>query len=118
MVKRIFPKTKKIVVLPNYDALPSYPDVDAAFSTLAHAKAWTSSRTDYTAVVPKNMRYTILFAYMMPDNSDRFRTFVDYWLRIQRVNGFRDKMVKRWLDGIPEANTTPRWSILRELEGH
>lgn len=116
LINRIFPKAK-VVVLPTYDVLPDHPEVDAAIWTRAQAKAWTTPRADYTAVVPQDFGGELLIAYLMPGGSDDLRSFVNYWLRIQHVNGFNQRMVERWIDGKPDASRKPRWNIIRQIEG-
>ena len=58
-----------------------------------------------------------LIAYLMPTGADQLRTFVDYWLRLQQVSGFRDRMVRHWIDGKRDTKLRPRWSILRNVLG-
>jgi Na+/H+-dicarboxylate symporter len=107
----------KMVVLPSYSVLEDHPEVNAALWTLEQAKAWAAPRANYTAVVPKNLGGKILIAFLMPKEADQFRRFVNYWLRLQRVNGFHQRMVGRWIDGNPDAKQKPRWSILRNVIG-
>ena len=115
LINRIFPAAK-VVVLPNYDALPDHPEVDAAIWTLAQAKAWTATRADYTAVVPKDLGGELLIAYLMPQESQDLRSFVNYWLRIQHVNGFNERMVARWIEGKPNTVRRQRWSFVRQID--
>jgi len=115
LINRIFPKAK-VVVLRNYDELPEHPEIDAAIWTLAQAKAWTATRADYTAVVPKNLGGELLIAYLMPKEATGLRSFVNYWLRIRNVNGFNDRMVERWIEGKPDSGRKRRWSIVREID--
>jgi len=115
LINRIFPKAK-VVVLRNYDELPEHPEIDAAIWTLAQAKAWTAARADYTAVVPKNLGGELLIAYLMPKESQDLRSFVNYWLRIQHVNGFNERMVARWIEGKPNTVRRQRWSFVRQID--
>ena len=114
LIGRLFPKAK-FVGLPDYDALPDHPEIDAAIWTLAQAKAWAAPRANYTAVVPKDLGGELLMAYLMPKDARQFRSYVNYWLRIQDVNGFNARMVSRWIEGKPASSQTPRWSILQEM---
>ena len=59
----------------------------------------------------------LLIAYLIPQGAHELRQFLDYWLRLQRVNGFHDRMVRHWLDGEPESKKRPRWSLLGYLTG-
>lgn len=106
-----------IKVLTNYSDLAAHKDVDAAIWTLEQAKAWAATRAAYTAVVPRDMGGDLLIAYMIPRGTPELRQYLNYWLRLQRVNGFHDRMVKLWLDGKPETTRKPRWSLLGYLIG-
>lgn len=115
LIKRVYPAAK-VIVLPNYHTLPDHPEVDAAVWTLTQAKAWAAAHKDYTAVVPNDFGDDLLIAYLMPRSSMELRSFVNYWLRIQRVNGFNQRMVARWIDGKSDAVPKPRWSVFDETE--
>jgi hypothetical protein len=52
----------------------------------------------------------------MPKEATGLRSFVNYWLRIQNVNGFNDRMVERWIEGKPDSGRKRRWSIVREID--
>jgi len=116
LANRLFPGAKQ-VVLPSYDVLPQHPEVDAAIWTLEQAKAWAAPLPDYAAVVPKGLGGHFLIAYLMPEDALNFRVYLDYWLRLQEVNGFKDRMVRKWIDGTPEKEEAPRWSILHNVLG-
>lgn len=116
LAKRVLPGAK-VVVIPSYAVLEDHPEVDAAIWTLEQAKAWAAPREAYTAVVPRNLGGQFLIAYLLPDDTGQFREFLKYWLRLQRVNGFHDRIVSQWIDGKPEKKEQPRWSIARNVLG-
>lgn len=116
LAERLFRKAK-VKVLESYADLADHPEIDGALWTLEQAKAWAASHASYTAVVPKDMGGELLIAYLIPRGAHKLRQFLDYWLRLQRVNGFHDRMVRHWLDGQPEPKKTPRWSLLGYLVG-
>lgn len=116
LANRLFPGAQQ-AILPSYDVLPQHPEVDAAIWTLEQAKAWSAPLPDYAAVVPKGLGGHFLIAYLMPDDAFNFHAYLDYWLRLQEVKGFKDRMVRKWIDGTPETEEVPRWSILRNVLG-
>ena len=118
LAQRLFRDAKvNVKVLESYADLAEQADIDAALWTLEQAKAWAASRSLYTAVVPKDMGGELLIAYLIPRGARELRLFVNYWLRLQRVDGFHQSTVRHWLDGEPEPRKTPRWSILGNLLG-
>lgn len=116
LAHRLLPNVK-VIVLPDYSVLPQHPEVGAAIWTLEQAKAWAAPRADYTAVVPRSLGGQFLIAYLMPKQADQLREFLDYWFRLQRVSGFRQRMVDQWIEGKPETKPQPRWSIMRDILG-
>lgn len=116
LAKRLLPQAE-VIVLPSYDDLPKHPEIDVAIWTLAQAKAWAAPRINYTAVVPKDLGGQLFIAYLIPDNADQFRLFLDYWLRLQEANGFKRRMISQWIDGNPDSLPKPRWSIMNDVLG-
>jgi len=116
LADRLLPDAQ-VVVLPSYDELPAHPHIDAALWTLEQAKAWAAPRADYAAVVPRDLGGHFLIAYLMPGDALQFRNYLDYWLRLQEVNGFNQRMVRKWIEGKPDTTSQPRWSILRDVLG-
>ncbi|MCR9214839.1 MAG: cation:dicarboxylase symporter family transporter [Proteobacteria bacterium] len=114
MTKRLFPDAT-IKVLPNYDALPKHPDIDAALWTLEQAKAWSLQHENYSAVLPRNLGGKIPIAYLMPSGSEQFRAFVNYWLRLQSLNDFGARMHEKWLDGKSTQQKVTRPGLLYRL---
>jgi Na+/H+-dicarboxylate symporter/ABC-type amino acid transport substrate-binding protein len=106
-----------VVRLPSYDALPRHPEVEAVLWTREQARAWARPRVGYTAVEPTDIGGPLLFGYVMPPDAVDLRQFVDYWMRLQRANGFHDRLVDRWIHGKPDPVQTPRWSIARDVLG-
>lgn len=82
-------------------------------------QAWAFALTDraYTAVRPRDLGGSLMFAYVIPPNWDGFLRYVNYWLRLQRDSGFHDRMVDKWINADPNAERGPRWSILRNVLG-
>lgn len=115
LARQLFPGAK-VVVVPNYFALPAHPEVDAAIWTLEQARVWASAYPAYTAVVPKDLGSPFLFAYLMPPSEGQFEQYLDYWLKLRATDGFRDRMRRKWLEGKPETKPE-HWSILKNLLG-
>ncbi len=114
LAKQVLPDSN-LTVLPSYESLPQHPEIDAALWTLEQARAWAAPREGYTAIVPKDLGGRFLIAYLMQADALEFRDYLDYWLKLQEVNGFNERMVEKWIDGKPDAERTPRWSILRDV---
>lgn len=116
LTKRIFPNAT-IKVLPSYAVLDQHNDVDAAIWTLEQAKAWAATRADYTVVVPRDLGGRFLIGYLMPKGSTGFQKYVNYWLQLQRANGFEAAMSRLWMEAKPPLDRKPRRSLFGLPQG-
>jgi proton glutamate symport protein len=111
LVRQLFPKAR-IETLESYDELPAHPEIDAAIWSLDQARAWASSREDFTAVKPKDMGSPLVFAYFLPPDAASVTRFVNLWLTWQAESGFRDAQIAYWIKGETRSIRTPRWNLL------
>lgn len=115
-LKRTFPNAT-ISVVPGYRQLPDFSKIDAALWTLVQAKALAASNPELIAVQPSDAGNPYLFAYLMPPDAEEFAKFVNYWLDLKKADGFEQRQRGYWIEGVPTADPTPRWSILRSILG-
>ena len=115
-LKRTFPNAE-IVVVPDYRQVPDFSKIDAAIWTLVQAEALAAAHPGLIAVVPSDVGNPYLLAYLMPPGAEEFENFVSYWLNLKRTNGFEARQRAFWVERIPRADPTPRWSILRNVFG-
>ena len=115
-VKRTFPNAE-IVVVPDYRQVPDFSKIDAAIWTLVQAEALSAAHPELIAVAPSDVGNPYLLAYLMPPSAEEFENFVSYWLNLKRTDGFEARQRAYWVERIPRADPTPRWSILRNVLG-
>jgi proton glutamate symport protein len=115
-VKRTFPDAE-IVVVPNYDVLPDFSRIDAAVWTLTQAEALAAAHPRLAVVHPSDAGDPYLFAYLMAPNSEQLANFVNYWLELKRSDGSEQQERDYWIKRLPREDTSPRWSILRNILG-
>ncbi|HKF61609.1 MAG TPA: cation:dicarboxylase symporter family transporter [Dongiaceae bacterium] len=111
LAHQLFPKAR-IVTFDSYDDLLRHPEIDAAFWSLAQARAWASAHPGYSAVHPAGIGAPFIFAYLLPPDAEGLTRFVDLWLSLQARNGFRDAQIAYWIEGEPRASWTPRWNLI------
>lgn len=58
-----------------------------------------------------------MIAWLMPGDARQRRQFLDYWLRLQRLSGFDQRMERLWIDGKLDNTQQPRWSSIRNVLG-
>jgi proton glutamate symport protein len=115
-VQRTFPNAQ-IVVVPNYNVLPDFSQIDAAIWTLTQAEALAAAYPQLAAVQPSDAGDPYLFAYLMPPNAEELANFINYWLQLKRSDGSEQQERDYWIKRLPRENASPRWSILRNVLG-
>jgi len=115
-VKRTFPNAE-IVLLPDYRTLPDFSKIDAAIWTFVQAEALAAAHPDLIAVAPTDAGNPYLLAYLVPQKSDEFVKFINYWLTLKQADGFEQAQRSYWIDQAPRIDHSPRWSILRNVLG-
>ncbi len=79
------------------------------------ASAYAQSHEGTTAVRPKGIASPCLFAYLMPPNSPDLVKFVNYWLALEKTEGFTKMMRDYWILGKLRLQNTSRWCIMRDV---
>ena len=115
MLRRLFPNAE-IEIVPDYSVLPAIAEqIDGAIWTLEQASAWAAAHPGFTAVQPAGTGSPILLAYLMPPGADSLRQYLDQWLELKAIDGFRATQIDYWIDGKPRAQRRPRWNLLDAL---
>jgi proton glutamate symport protein len=114
LVASLFPDAR-IVVVPSYQVLPDFSQMDAAVWSLEQAAALARSHAGITAVVPEDLGSPFLLTYLMPPRSDETIHFVNYWLELRKADGMQARERSYWIQGRPYAVPTPRWSVVRNV---
>jgi hypothetical protein len=104
-------------VLPNYNTLPDFSQIDAALWTLTQAEALAAAYPQIAAVEPSDVGDPYLFAYLLPPKAEQFLHFIDYWLELRHADGTEDRETDYWIKRLPRESTGPRWCILRDVLG-
>jgi len=115
-VHRTFPEAQMVVV-PSYNVLPDFSQLDAAVWTLTQAEALAAVYPRLAAVQPTDAGDPYLFAYLMPPDAEQLLHFVNYWLQLKRADGSEQRERDYWIKRLPRENLAPRWSILRDVLG-
>ncbi len=100
-----------IVSIENYEHLPK--NIDAALWTKSHTDAWVTIHPGFTSIVPEGLikGWQLEMAYMFNREASDFVSFVNYWLQLQKTEGFSQKQYNYWIKRIAPENKKPRWSI-------
>jgi len=109
----------KAIVVPeaDYNDVPDFSKIDAAFWTLTQADALAAAHPRLIAVETQGIGSPFLFAYLTPPRSDEFLRLINYSLAANKTSGFEKAQTDYWIKRLPRPDTTPRWCILRNVLG-
>ncbi len=116
VLKDVLPQAE-VVAEPDYDVLPDFTKVDAAFWTLTQAEAVAAAHPRLIAVATKDIGSPYLFAYLTPPRSEGLLRLINYSLAASTRSSFTQAQIDYWIERRPRLDTAPRWSILRNVLG-
>ena len=116
VLKEVLPQAQ-VVTEPDYNVLPDFTQVDGAFWTLTQAEATAAAHPRLIAVATKDIGSPFLFAYLTPPHSEGLLRLINYSLAASTRSGFTQAQTEYWIDRRPRLDTSPRWSILRNVLG-
>jgi hypothetical protein len=104
-----------IVQMPDYSSLPE--NVDAALWTRSHTDAWVTVHPGFTSLTPQGLikGWPLEMAFLFNKDANDFVSFVNYWLQLQKTEGFFQEQYTYWVDRVILKNNQPRWSILQNV---
>ena len=70
---------------------------------------------EYTIVVPEPGTNKVPLAYPLARQDERWRTFIDTWIDLQRMNGTIQELHDHWVLGKNAEKQKPRWSVIRDV---
>jgi len=116
VLKDVLPQAA-VITEPDYNVLPDFAKIDAAFWTLAQAEATAAAHPRLVAVATKDIGSPFLFAYLTPPHSEGLLHLINYSLAASARSGFTQTQTAYWIDRRPRLDISPRWSILRNVLG-
>ena len=91
------------------------PEMDAVVYSAEGGSAWTLIYPAYSVVVPKPSNMLLPMGYPVPRGEREWARFVEEWVRVRRKDGTVDALFQHWIEGRGAEDTTPRWSIVRNV---
>jgi len=93
-------------------------NLDALVTTAEGGAAWTLIYPQYAIVNPldpprKANRVPLVFG--LAERDPKFETYLNNWIRLNRLNGTIDELVNHWIYGRTAVRKKPRWSIIRDV---
>lgn len=113
-VRRMFPQAK-VVYVSSLEEMLFFREFDAVIWTQEQALILASLKPGVSVVLTKDLHPPLLFAYMMPPDSDELVRYINYWLELRSSDGFKDQMKGYWFQGKIQAAPHPRWCIIRNV---
>ena len=94
-----------------------HPDVDAFLMPAEHASGWSLIHPEFAVVVPQPDPVRVSTAFGVPWNADELVTAINEWTVFAANTGEIDTAYDYWVLGSGAEDTTPRWSIMRNVLG-
>jgi ABC-type amino acid transport substrate-binding protein len=116
LARTLFPRAT-IIPLNHSDQFFNQTNADALLTTAEAGTSFTLLYPFYdVAILRPSDTYKIMCAYAVSRScDDAFLAFLGYWLELEDKYGSLDKKYDYWVLGKNVADTTPRWSIMRDI---
>lgn len=77
--------------------------------------AWTLYYPGYSVIIPKPSIYGYAEAYAVSGHNADFLSFINQWLKMQEINGFKKENYDFWILGQGSQEEASRWSIGKDV---
>jgi Na+/H+-dicarboxylate symporter len=77
--------------------------------------AWTLYYPGYNIIIPKPSIYRYAEAYAVSGHNDDFLSFINQWLKMQEINGFKKTNYDFWILGKGSLQESSRWCIGKDI---
>lgn len=82
--------------------------VDGILWNEIQANLWANTSPTYISSTPEDLNAHLLFAFMIGRQSPEFLTYVNYWLKMKKEDGFFDANYAQWIKGTPPTHLSKR----------
>jgi len=89
--------------------------IDALIMPAEAASAWTLVYPEYAAIVPTPSSRKIPLVFVLPNDDDSFRLFVNNWLKLATSLGVGEQSYGYWILGLDADKRELRWSVIRDV---
>jgi ABC-type amino acid transport substrate-binding protein len=93
------------------------PDVDAFIHSTEAGSAWAMLYPNYSAVIPKGLRFRAPVAFVMPKSQLDYVQYMNTWLKLKKETGFQERVYDYWILGKNPKAQKPRWSVMKDVLG-
>jgi len=95
----------------------AHPGVDAFMMPVEQASAYSLLHPQYTAVVPQPDPVRLSTAFGVAEEAAELAETIDEWIVLAKDTGTLNRAYDHWILGQGAVDTTPRWSVARDLLG-
>jgi Na+/H+-dicarboxylate symporter/ABC-type amino acid transport substrate-binding protein len=90
-------------------------ELDATMWSELPAYIWCMAHPGYTTLSYNNQLGLKYFAYPVKTGSSDMITFLNEWMNLKEVSGFKKRQENYWIHGRTTNIKEPRWSIIRNV---
>lgn len=113
LISNTFPLAKPMTLNNDYENVLSQLEaktIDALLWSEVQSSNLANSNAHYIASTPDDIHFNLLFAFMTNQHSPLFLDYLNYWLNMKIEDGFQEKAVTKWVQGIP-AHSNRHWDV-------
>ncbi|MBX9922563.1 MAG: cation:dicarboxylase symporter family transporter [Rhabdochlamydiaceae bacterium] len=116
LVGEYFPE-HPMILLDNYDQFAGEQGGDVMLWEDSEAMAWSLRHKQFRIIFPEPGLGKDAFAYAIRANNTRFLSYLNQWMQLKNIQGYRKKQYELWVQGKTEiaAHPAPRWSLVQYL---
>lgn len=89
-----------VVTMASYKEIIYHPEVDFVFWTLEKATAFAFTYPGFSVVASQGIGTNYLLAFYMSYKNEALKEYINYWIDLQKTNGFIEEQKKYWLKGM------------------
>jgi ABC-type amino acid transport substrate-binding protein len=106
----------RLVEIRNYeDFFSGKVKADALVHSAEQGSTWALKYPAYCVVILKHVKQNTMVAYPIAKGDLPFLEYLNYWLKMKKMNNVTDENYKYWVLGVVPELKKPRWCILRNV---
>jgi len=92
-------------------------EIDALIFSAEAGSAWCLVYPQYSVVVPEGSETKVPLGYAVSRKNPSLAQFLDTWVELAKRSGRVDGLYGHWILGEGAVDSTPRWSVIRDVLG-
>ena len=114
-VKKAWPNASLVEIDDYSEFFSGKIKADALVHSAEQGSTWALKYPAYCVVILKKVKQNTIVAYAIAKGDLAFLEYLNYWLKMKKMNKITDENYKYWVLGVVPELKEPRWCILRNV---